>query len=57
MIFVFQNFQDECEKKLHVLEEADESAKKMSCHNEADVKVSELKVEISHLIVKHGLSS
>merc|ERR1712038_696394 len=38
-----KNFQDECEKKLKVLEEAATSAKKMSCHNEADVKVSELK--------------
>ena len=42
----FQNFQDECEKKLKVLEEADGSAKKMSCHNEADEKVTVLKVSI-----------
>merc|ERR1711983_609618 len=38
-----KNFQDECEAKMKVLEEAAESAKKMSCHNEADDKVTVLK--------------
>lgn len=38
-----KNFQDECESKMKVLEEAAGSAKKMSCHNEADDKVSTLK--------------
>merc|ERR1711894_817478 len=38
-----KNFQDECESKMKVLEEAAESAKKMSCHNEADDKVTVLK--------------
>ena len=41
---VFKNFQEECEAKMKVLEEAAGSAKKMSCHNEADDKVSSLKV-------------
>ena len=44
-----QNFQDECESKMKVLEEAAESAKKMSCHNEADDKVTALKVTTLHL--------
>ena len=42
----FQNFQDECVAKMKVLEEAEASAKKMSCHNDADAKVTELKVKI-----------
>ena len=40
-----QNFQDECEAKMKVLEEAQGSAGKMSCHNEADDKVQSLKVK------------
>ena len=42
-----QNFQDECEAKMKVLEEAQGSAGKMSCHNEADDKVQSLKVKKS----------
>merc|ERR1712038_2187740 len=38
-----KNFQDECESKMKVLEEAAASAGKMSCHNDADAKVTELK--------------
>merc|ERR1712110_1226953 len=38
-----KNFQDECEAKMKVLEEAQGSAGKMSCHNEADDKVQSLK--------------
>merc|ERR1711963_469314 len=38
-----KNFQDECEAKMKVLEEAAASAAKMSCHNEADDKVTTLK--------------
>jgi len=38
-----KNFQEECQSKLKVLEEADTSAKKMVCHNEADGKVLSLK--------------
>merc|ERR1712241_817102 len=38
-----KNFQDECESKMKVLDEAAGSAKKMSCHNEADDKVQSLK--------------
>merc|ERR1712088_895661 len=34
---------DECESKMKVLEEAAASAGKMSCHNDADAKVTELK--------------
>ena len=30
---------------MKVLEEAEASAKKMSCHNDADAKVTELKVK------------
>ena len=41
---MLQNFQDECEAKMKVLEEAAASAAKMSCHNEADDKVTTLKV-------------
>jgi len=38
-----KNFQELCQSKLKVLEEADTSAKKMVCHNEADGKVISLK--------------
>merc|ERR1712073_140966 len=38
-----KNSQEECQSKLKVLEEADTSAKKMVCHNEADGKVLSLK--------------
>ena len=48
---MLQNFQDECESKMKVLEEAAESAKKMSCHNEADDKVTVLKVKALSLVL------
>merc|ERR1711981_979408 len=38
-----KNFQEECEGKIKVLDEGAASAKKMSCHNEADDKVQSLK--------------
>merc|ERR1712150_175680 len=44
-----KNFQDECESKMKVLEEAAESSKKMSCHNEADDKVTALKCRWAHV--------
>ena len=49
MHFALQNFQDECESKMKVLEEAAASAGKMSCHNDADAKVTELKVIIREM--------
>jgi len=44
-----KNFQDECVAKMKVLEEAEASAKKMSCHNDADDKVKELKTRWSQV--------
>ena len=39
----FQNFQEDCEKKLQLLDEAAASAAKMTVHTEADAKVTALK--------------
>ena len=50
-VHFYQNFQEECEGKLKVLEEAEGSAKKMSCHNEADGKVSTLKVSPIKVVI------
>jgi hypothetical protein len=36
---VVQNFQEECENKLQILEEATVSAQKMTSHKDADEKV------------------
>ena len=38
-----QNFQEHCEKKLQLLDEAAASAAKMTVHTEADAKVTALK--------------
>ena len=39
-----QNFQDECEAKLKVLEEAASSSQKMTYHQDADEQVARFKV-------------
>ena len=41
---VLQNFQDECEAKLKVLEEAAASSQKMTYHQDADEQVARFKV-------------
>jgi hypothetical protein len=47
---VLQNFQEECETKLLILEEATVSAQKMTSHKDADEKVSEPLKGFSHYI-------
>ena len=41
---LFQNFQDECEAKLQVLEEAASSSQKMTYHQDADEQVAKFQV-------------
>ena len=44
IICYLQNFQDECEAKLKVLEEAASSSQKMTYHQDADEQVARFKV-------------
>ena len=44
LIYICQTFQDECEAKLQVLEEAAASAQKMTYHQEADEQVGKFQV-------------
>lgn len=41
-----KSFQEECESKLKILEEAAESARKMTAHAEADDRVDSFKVSV-----------
>ena len=48
-----QNFQDECEAKLKVLEEAASSSQKMTYHQDADEQVARFKVG-GHTCIEGG---